>query len=389
MGAACPFAIWFPSADNRMTEWSDLLVEKYTNTWENALEVDNNLRNTPYTLNDHNYGTLLGQGNTKGFVAAKFVVHEDVPIQYKVGLLKVAKEFPALIRFSDFGADGSFQLDRAAIKIQTDNCGEQSSFPDPWLGEINLLFTESMDSFPLADYENLKGFATSKTMGLLSSVAEVGRNNALSVLRGKFRHTLTKHYYSQLPYALGPDYAMKFRLVPTDEARACFKNKHGMNIRKMRFSPPMKGMRSLCDCEMGFRFEIQVIPDHRSNRVMKRASSSWHEPYIHVASVIIPKQAIDESDGITSNEVRSILSAKLTSDSAINGIHKLFYFHPIATCGAHRPLGEINSFRSYFYSHHAHERFQTILKDKQALFVTNEMWVNLWSLNGEDAESKC
>jgi len=36
-------------------------------------------------------------------------------------------------------------------------------------------------------------------------------------------------------------------------------------------------------------------------------------------------------------------------------------FHPILTSDSHRPLGEVNSFRSNFYAQHTTSRYDTIL----------------------------
>ena len=50
------------------------------------------------------------------------------------------------------------------------------------------------------------------------------------------------------------------------------------------------------------------------------------------------------------------------SDDAFQALHKSFKFHPVLTAKEHRPIGEVNEFRSRFYGWAAQHRQTTVHK---------------------------
>merc|ERR1711966_631227 len=87
--------------------WEKTLTDKYETDWKEKGSP------TGIRLNDHNYNTVLGQGNTLGFVAATLDI--DTPAHLRHGLFKDGGQRNALVRFSDFGADGGPNVARMAV----------------------------------------------------------------------------------------------------------------------------------------------------------------------------------------------------------------------------------------------------------------------------------
>jgi len=389
--AACPFASWFKSVSNRIPLWEENGVDKYEKSWKEGGSPDG------FEYNDHNYNTLLGQGNTLGFIAGTMRVFNDIPTALRKGIFASGKTLPAILRFSDFGADdASLVLARAAIKIpfseaSTETCRDGSVLSNQaWLGEMNLLFTESMDSFPMADYDDLAYFSSDSNSGTWDAIkntahaVEVLARTGWSVFTARNYGLLYKEYYSQVPYALGCDLAMKYRIIP---------KKNSCNAGKDD-AKGSKGVRAhLSKCEAVYQLQVQTKSMSKDWDIINtQAHSRWREDYVAVAEFVFPRQTISDDGTATSEELRSVLTSRLSLlPTESTAVHKLFEFHPISTTDTHRPLGEINSFRSHFYARHATSRHQTIIAKEFAetnqqlpFMVPTDVWTGTSSVDGMD-----
>lgn len=368
-GGRCPLADWFPEVPSDFGCWKDKMLNRYRAAWEKA--------GCPIGIqqNDHNFDTSLGQGNTLAFVAARLTIFPGLEERLRHGLFAEPGTYPAIVRFSDFGKDASTtRLARMAVKVP---------LPSAWSGQANLLFTESMDTFPLADYDALRAFTgnpSNKACNGLRSLCGILRvlfgQNFAKVVRGRaFRdEVLAKSYYSQLPYMLGEDHAMKFQLIPKQVTRfGCRASDPD------HFLPPTRAPASkqqaldwarqrssiiseyLSQNEASFNLELQV-KDKASNEhsLARRADMRWKEKPIVVGTLTIMKQncTTEHAVGI---KLQSAISEELGLKPSV--IDKAFTFHPIATHELNRPMGEINHFRSGFYGLDAQERISTIHKE--------------------------
>ncbi len=346
--SACPFASWFGDQPANTGVWENNLLSDFRKAWEKAG------RPAGGQVNDHNYNTLLGKGNTHGFLAGSLTIdNSKLPLQYRVGLFAKSEKHPLVARFSDFGADKLFQIGRLAIKLP---------WSEAWAGEINWLFTETLDTFPLSNGRDLAVFAKDPEVGLRAQAysashgaASIGRSKLIGELSDGY--LLGKEYYSQVPYALGDVAAMRFRLVPDAGTRTCF------GTLKASRKEMLKGVRETIEKhDAVYTLEIQVHPDQKSDAVTRGASKRWEgfaEHYYAVGKLVLPMQTTDPAG--VSVALKEALTVALKPNAAqANALDKLFYFHPISTSKEHRPLGEINEFRAEFYSQHASTRFQTI-----------------------------
>lgn len=365
---SCPFQRWTTSAlPPNFASWESALVSKYVDTWK----AEGSPRGV--NENDHNYNTLLGQGNTLGFVAARITL-DRVPDEYKYGLFANSGPFRAIVRFSDFGDDStSIRFGRMAVKVQMESA---------WASEVNLLTTESMDSFPIANFGQLGVFAGDVQNklataryggGLAKNVLEVlGVKNFDQVIKGgAFKeHLLAKHYYSQLPYQLG-NKAMKFSFKPKQQtcgdpgvsSPCCLPVTEPM---AEGFAADRSGATAsfLEHCDAHFDIQLQVKAFSTLARdwfnddiIYHRGHESWQEELITVGTLTIPRQQCS-ADAAVGAKLQSDLSSALGVE--VEGVDKMFAFHPVMTHDENRPIGDINTFRNAFYSQHAAARFQTI-----------------------------
>eukprot|EP00928_Gymnodinium_smaydae_P039805 TRINITY_DN27115_c0_g1_i1.p1 TRINITY_DN27115_c0_g1~~TRINITY_DN27115_c0_g1_i1.p1 ORF type:complete len:482 (-),score=58.50 TRINITY_DN27115_c0_g1_i1:170-1549(-) len=365
----CPFQEWYNSnlQYNLLPQdyeyWQKLLLDKYVGAWKAA--------GSPAGVrsNDHNYKTYLGQGNTLGFVGAKLTVH-DGPWPKHGLFAHVGTTFPAVVRFSDFGSDSSMmRLSRMAMKIPLESA---------WGGEVNFLLTESLDAFPIENYDELSAFTNDMKNPLrwIMNNVKLGINASMLlgvhgfqnfVLGDAFsKELLAKSFYSQVPYMLGEHQAMKFSLVPkqktcaTGEATCCLPAASAptpFNANTYSTKRAHALATYLKDCDAKFELQLQVRDFVDMDAILRRASRVWQEAPVTVATLVIPRQKCDHEFGVC-RRLQSALSTKLKLEP--DGIDKAFMFHPIETHKANRPVGEINAFRAGFYSKHAKARFETI-----------------------------
>jgi hypothetical protein len=127
-----------------VVSWDKLMKNKFTMDWQRELgdqswtsKVGAELEGPSWEHNDHNFNTMLGQGNTLGFVAGNLKVNlpPSLPSKYRRGMFtKDGATFPAVVRFSDFGRDGfAGQLARMAVKINVPSAAAKLQFSEDFM----------------------------------------------------------------------------------------------------------------------------------------------------------------------------------------------------------------------------------------------------------------
>ena len=184
----CPFQKWFGAGlPSNFEGWEESLRNKYEKAWAKAGSPSG------IRLDDHDYDTVLGQGNTLSFVVGSLSpIASSVP---QFGLFKGLSTRPVVVRISDFGAtDSALRLARMAIKIPLNSS---------WSGEANLLFTETMDAFPMPDYSALGVFADSTGSTISDeaafyyAAAKIALRDGANVYTALHQELAVKKYYSQ------------------------------------------------------------------------------------------------------------------------------------------------------------------------------------------------
>lgn len=351
-----PFQAWYPDHPLQLQQWADKMLAKYRGAWVQAGCPRGVLKD------DHDYNTVLGQGNTLGFVTGHLTLGKGPP-RTRHGLFAASGSVPAVVRFSDFGAtDSTVRLARAAIKVP---------LKDAWGGEVNLLFTETLDSFPMNDYGELASFADGQTtFGQAVHFAGYGAKNLIALALAQRRELLAKSYYSQVPYQLGARQAMKFSLVPKQETCSRWSSSSpcclppaapptGDSAPSWATTRAAATASFLAKCPAEFELQLQVkdFDSWNNGTILHSAGSSWLEAPVTVGILTIPPQSVT-SDTATSETLQAAIAAELGVEP--EGVHKMFAFHPIITHKDNRPVGDINTFRASFYRQHAALRLDTI-----------------------------
>eukprot|EP00301_Raphidiophrys_heterophryoidea_P000155 c1007_g1_i1.p1 GENE.c1007_g1_i1~~c1007_g1_i1.p1 ORF type:complete len:502 (-),score=102.59 c1007_g1_i1:45-1550(-) len=404
----CPFASWFSALPSKFGLWESELETKYDMAWRGKCQNPGALPSNPddpaynpisagcptgFDKNDHNYNTALGQGNSLGVVAGNLEIYnltQKGHPELAIGLFKTPQVIPVIARASDFGDDtSSLRLTRLALKIpypqmaqdQVLGCtghdaANDTMHPGSWYGEMNMLLTETMDTFPLANYDDIAKFSNDPDSGAWSTlvmsyhVLEVLARNGWNIYKASDDGVLAKSYFSQLPYMLGCGKAFKFAFYPMQapcsslagKDQACCVPVSGNTKQQLA-----QGLANyLSSCDAVFEMRVQVLDTEKNwDLINKNAQTRWSSSYVPVGRLTIPKQNCSSTTG-TSLPLQAALGQELgmsPSDTNLDGIHKLLMFHALLTPTEHRPLGEVNSFRSHFYSLHTGNRLETIQWD--------------------------
>lgn len=270
---------------------------------------------------------------------------------------KTGQTLDALVRISDFGATKSkARFARMAVKVP---------LASSWAGEVNLLTTESLDTFPIPDYKGLASFAHDSSGSTWSTITgaikSFGRSVGGIVTNGWRRELVAKTYYSQLPYALGSNRAMKFAIksrVRQGDCACCTQP-----TASPMFADPWtwagKRAKAMADflkkCDATFDVQMQV----RSGHDVPNSDVRWSEKLVTVATLTIPKQTCTD-DWAVNKKLRDNIARNL--GVAPDGVDKMFAFHPLMTDKSNRPLGAVNTFRTNYYPQFAKNRLDTLQK---------------------------
>jgi len=357
----CPFAKWFKAGEplpDGFGVWERNLLSKYEKAWEKAGSPRG------VRMNDHNYNTVLGQGNTLAFVSAKLEIFETRGLpNTRFGLYAKPQTLPAVVRFSDFGADSSsFRLERMAVKVR---------LPTAWDQEANLLFTETVDAFPIPDYHGLGTFAGKSSLAgfesLIAGVLRVFGGSFSTFKNALSKEVLAKKYYSMLPYALGTQQAAKFQLIPRQymcgepgAVEGCCLPKNTGTGKPEQFAGDRAAVTAnfLEKCDAVFDLQLQVKDAVKYHDVIQsHADQSWSEKPITVGKLTIPAQKCTK-DWAVSTAMRDRVASHLGVEP--EGVDKMFAFHTIMTHEDNKPLGDINAFRAAYYSQNTKSRYATI-----------------------------
>jgi len=114
-------------------------------------------------------------------------------------------------------------------------------------------------------------------------------------------------------------------------------------------------------CDLQYELYLKVLEvEGNEYLINKQSTRTWNNADVYsVGLLTIPMQTLETITG-QSEELQTYLDSKFSLGQNAPIAHKLFRFHPIATVEEHQGLGEVQSFRAGFYSHHAKLRGETL-----------------------------
>ena len=282
-------------------------------------------------------GGMERGGNTKtqGIVRGEFIIHDNLPEQFRRGIYATPKTYRAWVRFSGPGPYITPDIDDVGfMSISIKLMGvEGSKLMEEEKNTIDL-FGVSPPTFVTPDVKaNAQLQKESLKNAQIFYFLNFTKPHVLDLIMQSLwiktqSSPLEAPYFSCVPYLLGEGQAMQYSVWP--------KSNRKTRIPRLPFRPPDDYLRqamvaSLAADEVEFDFRIQLQTDPHL-MPLENAGVLWPEdlsPRVSVATLRLPKQKFD-------------------SPAQMEFAKKLSY-NPWHTIAEHRPLGNQSRARHRMY----------------------------------------
>jgi hypothetical protein len=282
-----------------------------------------------------------------GCVMAEFIVDSEIPQEWRIGVFKEARAFPALIRFSNASPTVSpdYKKDCRGMAIKLLGVEGEKLLEGDRHGLTHDFITISFDSFFSKSPRDLYFFTVAFFSGALGALwyffnpfkPHVG--TFLSIFKSAQRHTspLDIRYWSMTPYLFGSQ-AVKYSVVPWRHIPATIPKNHPECYLRENMQ------QQLAHDPFYFDFMIQFQTDPYTMPI-EDPTVPWDEkvsPFHKLATIVIPPQNFDTA-------------ARMEFGDNLS-------YNPWRCLPEHRPLGGINRCRNRVYqaiSAFRHERNDT------------------------------
>ncbi len=277
-------------------------------------------------------------GNTKthGIVRGEFVVHDNLPEQFRHGIYAEPCTFPAWVRFSgpgpyitpDIDDVGFMSISIKLMRVPGPKLMDDEKFTLDMFGVSTPTFvTPDVRANAQLQIESVKN-------AQIFYFLNFNRHHVLDlIMQSLFIKTQSgpfeAPYFSCVPYLLGEGQAMQYSVWPTSKQKT--------RIPRLPLRPPDDYLRDSMvatlaaeDVELDIRLQLQTDPHLmplENNAVLWPARLS---PRVSVATLRIPKQKFD-------------------SPAQLDFAKRLTY-NPWHTIAEHRPLGNQSRARRRMYS---------------------------------------
>jgi len=283
---------------------------------------------------DYASGKMMRDAHPKqhGCIKAEFSVEPQLPNELRVGVFKVARSYPAWIRFSnasgDVQADTEKDVRGMAIKLMGVS-GEKllEDEKDAQTQDFILISNPVLPVGTAADFHKLVDASINGHMiRFFFNPFDAHLRELILFAKAAKQHTnpLDIRYWSTTPYLFGTR-AVKYSVRPTST-----------NISKMPKNPSPDYLREIMQQQLviegaSFDFMVQFQMD-QTKMPIEDASIVWDEtlaPFHKIATITIPPQKFDTEAQMDFGENLS--------------------FTPWHSLPDHRPLGNINRVRKEVY----------------------------------------
>ncbi len=276
----------------------------------------------------HPTGTVkrFNQGRAAGCVKAELTVLDTLPAEHRVGLFAQPRTYAAWIRFANAGSKTDREKDVRGMSIKVFNVGAENltageTSQDFVLNSHPVMvapntreFLEAMKALDAGGFQQARYFLTHPRAALIGLRARQQPPCHLDIA-----------YWSTTPYLFGPGRAVKYHVRPATGVVTSAPP----SVTDTYLTDALK--KRLAQEDVVFELTVQFQTNARTMPI-EDASVEWSEresPYVPLARIRIPKQAIDQGD--TESRCESIA------------------FNPWHALPAHRPLGNMNRARKEIY----------------------------------------
>ena len=267
----------------------------------------------------------FNQGRQTACVQAEFIVLDDLPASYRVGLFASPGTSQARIRFANATSSSDREKDTRGMAISLAGVLAPNLTP----GETRQDFI--LNSHPVMvapDAREFLALLRANEAGGVKRILYFASHVKAARIGFASRQNHSSHldipYWSTTPYAFGADRAVKYIARPcSDRPSPMPKQLTDTYLRET-----LKAQLERADA--CFDFMVQFHADEKRTPI-EDASVEWERevsPYHPVARIRIPRQTIDEA------------GASACDDAAFNPWHSL---------PEHRPLGSMNRARREIY----------------------------------------
>lgn len=248
-----------------------------------------------------------------GTYKAVFHIREDLPQHLRCGLFAKPASYEAVVRFSNgafpsTGIDALPNVRGVAVKLYDVSGGkmlpgeEKSTELDFLMANHPVFFAPRIEDMLNLSKGNFKALLRApRVIGLmLRSMFELVKN------------PLQIDYFSQVPYAFGPDRACKFALLAGQKSPT-FSLPNIFDRHYLRHA----AVTTLKQNEARFVFAVQLQQTSPRLEPLEDSSIAWKGEYIPVADLVISRveQEVQESDGeaLSFNPMRTLLEHQALS----------------------------------------------------------------------------
>jgi hypothetical protein len=267
----------------------------------------------------------FNQSRASGCVEAEFIVATGLPTELKVGLFQRPRSFTAWIRFANATSASDREKDVRGMSIKVrgvpgENLTRDSDVQDFVLNSHPVMmvpgpreFLELLRAVEAGGWRRRRYFLTHPRAARIAVASRQHPSSHLDIA-----------YWSTTPYLFGDGRAVKYIVRPVSHAhprRPSLTDTYLHDELRLRLSME----------DVAFDFYVQLQTDARTMPI-EDASVEWRErdsPYVRVAEVRIPRQAIDAPG-------REHICERTS-------------FNPWNCLTVHRPLGGMNRVRRTIY----------------------------------------
>lgn len=279
----------------------------------------------------------FNQGRASGCVEAEFTVATGLADGLKVGLFQQPRSYSAWIRFANATSASDREKDVRGMSIKVRDVSGQTLTPD--LDEQDFILNSHPVMMVPGTREFLELLRANEAGGFRRLAYFLSHPRALRIGAAS-RSNPTCHldltYWSTTPYLFGPGRAVKYIMTPSSPRRS--PRPSALTATYLR-----DAMRTrLTEADASFDFMVQLQTDSRRMPI-EDASVEWRtsdSPHVPVASIRIPRQAID--------------------DPASEARCEQLAFNPWHCLAEHRPLGNMNRARREIYAAMASFRAESV-----------------------------
>jgi hypothetical protein len=267
----------------------------------------------------------FNQGRHSGCVEAEFTIVNGLPAELKVGIFQQPRNYTAWIRFANAASASDREKDVRGMSIKVRGVRGENLTPGSDAQDF-VLNSHPVMMVP-GSREFLELLRAVEAGGVKRAIYFLSHPRAARIAFASRQHPsshLDLSYWSTTPYQFGPGRAVKYIVRPVSHARPRTPTLSDTYLHdEMRLRLSME--------DIAFDFFVQFQTDPRKMPI-EDASVEWSErdsPYVRVAEVRIPRQAIDAPGREQACERTS--------------------FNPWHCLKEHQPLGGMNRTRRAIY----------------------------------------